>query len=46
MQTQKTKKTKKPEKTVEFVDWCPKNFKFGLSTLSPTVVPDDDIAKS
>jgi tubulin alpha len=34
----------KTKKTIQFVDWCPTGFKYGLNSQAPTHVPGDDLA--
>ncbi|KAI3747194.1 hypothetical protein L6452_09645 [Arctium lappa] len=36
----------KTKRTVQFVDWCPTGFKFGISYQAPTVVPGGVLAKT
>lgn len=38
--------TLKSKKTVQFVDWCPTGFKFGVNNSPATVVPGGDLAKT
>ena len=37
--------TIKTKRTIQFVDWCPTGFKFGINYQPPTVVPGGDLAK-
>ncbi|KAH7286685.1 hypothetical protein KP509_32G018100 [Ceratopteris richardii] len=35
----------KTKRTIQFVDWCPTVFKYGINYQPPTVVPGGDLAK-
>ncbi|XP_035734959.1 tubulin alpha-1 chain-like isoform X2 [Vespa mandarinia] len=35
----------KTKRSIQFVDWCPTNFKVGINYQPPTVVPGGDLAK-
>ncbi|XP_055521687.1 tubulin alpha-8 chain-like [Leucoraja erinacea] len=35
----------KTKRTIQFVDWCPTGFKFGINYQPPTAVPGGDLAK-
>merc|ERR1712046_36105 len=37
--------TIKTKRTIQFVDWCPTDFKCGINYQPPTVVPGGDLAK-
>merc|ERR1711901_7592 len=37
--------TIKTKRTVQFVDWCPTGFKFGINYQPPTIIPGGDQAK-
>ena len=37
--------TIKTKRTIQFVDWCPNGFKYGINYKPPTVVPGGDLAK-
>ncbi|XP_056155764.1 tubulin alpha chain, testis-specific-like [Lampris incognitus] len=37
--------TIKTKRNIQFVDWCPSNFKVGINYQPPTVVPGGDLAK-
>jgi len=35
----------KTKRTIQFVDWCPTGFKFGINGCPPSTVPGGDLAK-
>ena len=37
--------TIKTKRTIQFVDWCPTGFKFGINYQPPPVVPGGDLAE-
>ena len=36
----------KAKRTIQFVDWCPTQFKVGINYQAPATVPDGDLAKT